>query len=214
MDRKLALRLGAVAAGALALGAVAVGAVAIGTLAIARLAIGKLAIRRVTIADLHVGALHVGNRPEARRPAVDAVRDAVEAATNRSKLAENIAEAIRTSGEYRWVGIYDVGPDEISMVAYSGPTGPAHPSFPVTHGLSGEAVRLCETVVSNDVAQDPRYLTAFESTGSEMIVPLIDTDGRAIGTIDIECDRLNAFEANDVRAIAECTELVRRALFA
>jgi L-methionine (R)-S-oxide reductase len=213
MDRKLALRLAAIAAGALALGAVAVGAVAIGTLAIARLAIGKLAIRRVTIADLHVGALHVGNRMEAHRPAVDAVRDAVEAATNRSKLAENIAAAIRTSGRYRWVGIYDVGSDEIGLIACSGPTEPAHPSFPVTQGLNGEAVRLCETVVSNDVAQDPRYLTTFESSGSELIVPVIDADGRAIGTIDVESDRIDAFDANDVRAIAECTELVRRALF-
>jgi L-methionine (R)-S-oxide reductase len=214
MDRKLVLRLAAAAAGSLAFGAIAVGAVAIGALAIARLSIGKLAIRRVTIADLHVGALHVGNPTDERRPVVDAVRDAVEAATNRAKLAENVAEAIRTSGAYRWVGIYDVGAGDIALIAYSGPSEPAYPTFPITQGLSGEAVRLCETVVSNDVAQDPRYLTAFVSTGSEMIVPLLDATGRAIGTIDIECDRVDAFGPSDVRAIAECTELVRRALFA
>jgi putative methionine-R-sulfoxide reductase with GAF domain len=34
--------------------------------------------------------------------------------------ARRIAAAIRESGEYGWVGIYDVTPDEIAVVAWSG----------------------------------------------------------------------------------------------
>lgn len=46
-------------------------------------------------------------------------------------------------------------------------------ALPRRAGLTGAAIRERETVVSNDVARDPRYLTALASTGSEMIVPVI-----------------------------------------
>ena len=38
--------------------------------------------------------------------------------------ARRIAAAIRESGGYRWVGIYDVTPDGIAVVAWSGPAAP------------------------------------------------------------------------------------------
>ncbi|HEX6581361.1 MAG TPA: hypothetical protein VF195_10875 [Actinomycetota bacterium] len=43
---------------------------------------------------------------------------------------------------------------------------PAYPRFPVTKGLTGVAVAAQHTIVSDDVSRDPRYLTAFETTGS------------------------------------------------
>ena len=45
-------------------------------------------------------------------------RELVEASAafgERSARAERIAAAIRRYGDYRWVGIYDVRPDEIAV---------------------------------------------------------------------------------------------------
>ena len=53
-------------------------------------------------------------------------------------------------------------------------------------------------VVSNDVARDPRYLTALASTGSELIVPIIVGD-RVVGTLDVEDERTDAFGDEDRR---------------
>lgn len=97
---------------------------------------------------------------------LESVKAAANGAADRSTKAKHVAEAICTSGPYRWVGIYDVTVDTIAMVAYSGPTKPAYPTFPSTKGLSGEAVRLRQAIVSNDVSRDPRYLTALDTTGS------------------------------------------------
>jgi putative methionine-R-sulfoxide reductase with GAF domain len=57
----------------------------------------------------------------------------------------------------------------------------------VTQGLSGAAVATGRAVVVNDVTADPRYLTAFASTLSEAIVPVVDpgTD-TVVGTLDVE----------------------------
>jgi L-methionine (R)-S-oxide reductase len=70
------------------------------------------------------------------------------------------------------------------------------PNFPIDRGLTGAAIRSRGTVLSNDVANDPRYLTNQESTGSELIIPVL-LDGRVVGTLDIEDAKTNAFGKDD-----------------
>jgi len=44
------------------------------------------------------------------------------------------------------------------------------------------------------VRNDPRYLTAFGNTLSEIIIPVLDEkNGAVVGTIDVESERANAF---------------------
>jgi L-methionine (R)-S-oxide reductase len=112
--------------------------------------------------------------------------------------AQAAAEAVRAWTGRRWVGIYEVTRDEVVNVAWSGPTAPAHPRFPVTMGLSSAAIAERRPIVSNDVTADPRYLTALESTGSELIVPVMVED-EVVGTLDIEDERVGAFAPEDVR---------------
>jgi L-methionine (R)-S-oxide reductase len=112
-----------------------------------------------------------------------------------------VADRIRESGGYRWVGLYSVGPEEIAILAWSGAGPPAHPSFPRDRGLCGAAVATGKTVVSNDVATDPRYLTTFGSTRSEVVVPIKDEAGKVVGLIDVESDQVEAFVPHDVRLL-------------
>src|SRR5437868_11618619 len=82
----------------------------------------------------------------------------------RDEKAHKIAQCIREAGNYRWVGIYDVGAEFVSIAAYSGPGAPAFPTFPKMDGLTGAAIRDRASVVVGDVRNDPRYLTAFGNT--------------------------------------------------
>ena len=136
--------------------------------------------------------------------------EASDSEAPREARARAAAEIIRNARRYRWVGIYDVGDDQISIVAYTGSEPPAHPSFGIAQCLSGEAVRTRATVVSNDVASDPRYLTAFESTGSEAIVPILGAEsGMVIGTLDAESDRIGAFSPEDILFLEDCAAVLR-----
>jgi L-methionine (R)-S-oxide reductase len=122
------------------------------------------------------------------------ITDVLNSATDPTSKVRRIAEAIRLAGHYRWVGIYDVDEREIAIIAWSGTGAPAYPRFPVTQGLSGHAVSSRSSIVSNDVAHDPRYLTAFGSTQSEIIVPIIDPEShRVVGTLDVESEHKGAF---------------------
>jgi L-methionine (R)-S-oxide reductase len=138
------------------------------------------------------------------------IHDVLESDQGRAEQAVQIAELIRQAGSYRWVGLYTVTQREIAAIGWSGPGAPAHPRFPVTQGLSGAAVATGRAVVVNDVTADPRYLTAFASTLSEAIVPVVDPDtGTVVGTLDVESAERDAFTDADRQALERCAAALR-----
>ncbi len=138
------------------------------------------------------------------------IRKIVASGADRKIKATQIAAAIREHGAYRWVGVYDVSPEAVSVVAWSGSGAPAYPTFPTTKGLTGAAIREKKTIVVGDVRKDSRYLTAFGSTLSEMIVPILHPfQGTVIGTIDVESEKANAFSARDGDCLEECSRAAR-----
>ncbi|MFZ3200240.1 MAG: GAF domain-containing protein [Candidatus Acidiferrales bacterium] len=134
------------------------------------------------------------------------IRSTAMGGGDRAEKAKRLADLIRKLGEYRWVGVYDVGADLVSIIAWSGPSAPEYKSFPVSKGLTGAAIQQKRAVIVGDVRNDPRYLTAFGSTLSEIIVPVLSPDGRVIGTVDVESERANAFSASDQQMIEQCAE--------
>ncbi len=60
-------------------------------------------------------------------------------------------------------------------------------------------------MVVNDVTVDPRYLTAFASTLSEAIIPVVDPDtGTVVGTLDVESAERDALTDADRQALEAC----------
>jgi GAF domain-containing protein len=125
-------------------------------------------------------------------------------AGDRSTLAREAAEFIRHARSYRWVGLYDVTDTEVAAIAWTGDIAPAFPRFPRTKGLNGAAVATGEIVISQDVTRDPRYLTAFPTTGSEAIIPVLSGNLQVVGTLDVESDRPNAFSPDDEDFLRRC----------
>jgi hypothetical protein len=77
----------------------------------------------------------------------------------------------------------------------------------VTKGLTSVAIREKSVVVVGDARSDPRYLTAFGSTLSEIIIPILDPRGtRVVGTVDVESERANAFSDADQNMLEECAK--------
>jgi putative methionine-R-sulfoxide reductase with GAF domain len=112
----------------------------------------------------------------------------------REQRARAAAEMIRTARGYRWVGIYDVGDDEIVAIGYSGSPQPARETFSITQGLGGDAVRTRSTVVG----------------ASETIVPILGAEsGIVIGALDVERERAGGLAPDDVEFLENCAALLR-----
>src|ERR1700674_1109965 len=86
----------------------------------------------------------------------------VAAARDRQTSLEEVAARIRSSANYRWVGLYDVDHEAglVRNLTWSGPGAPEHPTFPLTKGLTSAAIAHRQTINVGDVSADARYLTA------------------------------------------------------
>ncbi|MDQ5851434.1 MAG: SpoIIE family protein phosphatase [Chloroflexota bacterium] len=63
-------------------------------------------------------------------------------------------------------------------------------------GIVGTVAQTGEPLLVNDVARDPRYVRDLELTQSELAVPLSIGD-ELLGVLDVQSDKLNAFDEND-----------------
>jgi GAF domain-containing protein len=127
----------------------------------------------------------------------------------RLEALRQIADIIRSSGNYRWVGLYDVDHTTatVTNVVYSGNGAPEYPTFPITKGLTGSAIQKRVSINVGDVSTDSRYLTAFGTTQSEIIVPIFDAAGeKVVGTIDVESGERDAFDGDTQILLESCAK--------
>ena len=69
----------------------------------------------------------------------------------------------------------------VSLIAYSGPGAPAYPTFPVTQGLTGAAIREKATVLVGDVQQgvvplDREVAERLRRSGKPVLVAINKAD--------------------------------------
>ena len=68
--------------------------------------------------------------------------------------------------------------------------------IPLGEGITGLAAANRQPVLSTDVHNDPRYLTALDAVQSELAVPML-ARGKLVGVIDLQSTRLNAYREQD-----------------
>jgi L-methionine (R)-S-oxide reductase len=128
------------------------------------------------------------------------------------KRMKQIAEMIRAARNYRWVGVYKIMKKDFVILAGTGNEPPAYPRFPVTQGLCGAALESGKPVIVGDVHHDPRYLPAFHTTRSEIIVPMTNEHHRILGMLDAESEKLNAFGEEDRQFLERAGGLIAHCL--
>ena len=147
-----------------------------------------------------------------REQLLSELRGLVLSGGGRTALLQQVADTLKNAGKFRWVGLYDVdhADGKVSNVVWSGQGPPEHPTFPLSRGLTSAAVSGRKTINVGDVAADPRYLTAFGTTRSEIIVPIFSrSDQTVVGTIDVESENPNAFSSEVQDFLEACSDEIR-----
>jgi GAF domain-containing protein len=135
------------------------------------------------------------------------------AAPKSPQAVKRAAEMVRAERGYRWVGVYKIDRGDFVIVAGTGDEPPTYARFPTTQGLCGVVAESRETLIVGDVRKDPRWLPAFWTTQSEILVPIIsESTGRVLGAIDVESDQLDAFGEDDRDFLEHVAVLMARKL--
>jgi L-methionine (R)-S-oxide reductase len=116
--------------------------------------------------------------------------------------------------KYNWVGFYllEAGaqPPMLVLGAFEGAMTP-HTRIPLNQGICGAAASSGQTVIVDDVSNDPRYLACSLETKSEIVVPIF-VYGKVVGELDIDSHFPAAFTAEDRDIVQHCAMLVGKKL--
>lgn len=122
----------------------------------------------------------------------------------RAILEEGLAAARGTRG---FVGLVNRTTGELELRITAGQGWDVHPvrSIPISDepgkGITIWVVRSGIPYVTSDVRKDPHYVMFFPDVRSEIVVPLVNRDGRTIGIINIESEQIDAFNQRDLQLL-------------
>lgn len=125
----------------------------------------------------------------------------IDSAPDRDAALRTAVSGLASASErYHWVGIYVLQDDTLVLHNQVGRPTP-HVRIPISQGLCGAAARERQTIVVDDVREDPRYLACSDETRSEIVVPILGGGDRVLGEIDIDSDEPAAFGQEDRRLV-------------
>ncbi|HKO14756.1 MAG TPA: GAF domain-containing protein [Gemmatimonadaceae bacterium] len=95
-----------------------------------------------------------------------------------------------------WTGFYRlVAPELLRVGPYQGTLGCLE--IAVGKGVCGTAAAERRTVIVEDVNAFPGHIACDARSRSEIVVPVLDRTGRLRAVLDIDSDRVSAFDADD-----------------
>ena len=112
---------------------------------------------------------------------------------------------------YFWTGFYVVDPDkreELVVGPYQGTLGCLRIAF--GRGVCGTAARERKTQIVEDVEAFPGHIACDSRSQSEIVVPVVDADGRLLAVFDVDAEIVKAFDEVD----AEWLERILQDVFA
>jgi GAF domain-containing protein len=99
---------------------------------------------------------------------------------------------------YFWTGFYLVDPEkreELVVGPYQGSLGCLRIAF--GQGVCGTAARSRQTQVVADVHAFPGHIACDSRSASEIVVPVVDAEGRLLAVFDVDSETPAAFDAAD-----------------
>lgn len=120
-------------------------------------------------------------------------------------MATLACEIHHADDRFDWTGFYRVmAPGLLKIGPYQGGHGCL--VIPFSRGVCGAAARTGEVQIVPDVEAFPGHIACSSSTRSEIVLPVRDAAGAVIGVLDIDSDRLDAFDAADAAGLAAILE--------
>ena len=145
------------------------------------------------------------NVPKARAYAeLQGHSDAIlEAVDDEVSAMATLVALIHHSFGHLWTGFYRVvEPGQLLRVGpYQGSLGCIDIAF--GRGVCGEAAAGGKTVIVGDVEKYPGHITCDARSRSEIVVPVFGKRGDLIAVLDVDSDRLDAFDAQDAQGLEQ-----------
>lgn len=123
-----------------------------------------------------------------------------------ARMATIIAVLHHKMNSFFWTGFYFLKEGELVVGPYQGPV--ACQVLTKNQGVCWTGVNQKKTIVVPDVNEFPGHIACDSRSKSEIVVPVYNNDSQIIGVLDIDSDKLNAFDEVDEAELTKITQLI------
>jgi GAF domain-containing protein len=150
--------------------------------------------------------IEAASKPDLYRELIEAA-DALTAGEpdGIANMANVAALLWETLPDLNWAGFYRNVGGELVLGPFQG--RPACIRIPFGKGVCGAAAATLEPQCVPDVQAFPGHIACDAASRSELVVPLVGSDGALIGVLDLDSPSPGRFDAEDVDG---CAELIQR----
>jgi L-methionine (R)-S-oxide reductase len=120
----------------------------------------------------------------------------------------NIAAVLKEGLGFFWVGFYLAKDGQLVLGPFQGPLACTRIDF--DQGVCGHAFSRRQTTIVPDVDEFPGHIACSSSARSEIVVPIIDRSGSAIGVLDVDSDLRDDFSSVDAEGLESIVKIIGR----
>jgi len=141
--------------------------------------------------------MNAGDKQRSYDSVLPRVKELIAGETDPVAVMATVAcELHHAFDHFDWTGFYRVvEPGLLKIGPYQGTHGCL--TIPFDRGVCGAAARLRRAQIVPDVREFPGYISCSSTTRSEIVVPVTTPGGVLVGVLDVDSDRLGAFDGVD-----------------
>lgn len=125
-------------------------------------------------------------------------------------LANTAAFIFDSIDDLNWAGFYLFDGNELYLGPFAGK--PACTTILMGKGVCGTSAEKRETLVVPDVHKFEGHIACDSASNSEIVVPMITSDGKLYGVLDIDSPSFNRFAEAEQKVFEQMRDVVLSAI--
>ena len=118
----------------------------------------------------------------------------------------NVSAALREAFGWWWVGFYLVDGEELVLGPFQGPVACTRIRF--GRGVCGTAWKEAKSQLVPDVEKFPGHIACSSASVSEIVIPVIDKNGKVLAVLDVDSERYDVLDETDVLYLEKLAAMV------
>ena len=118
----------------------------------------------------------------------------------------NVSAALREVFGWWWVGFYLVDGEELVLGPFQGPVACTRIRF--GRGVCGTAWKEAKSQLVPDVEKFPGHIACSSASVSEIVIPVIDKNGKVLAVLDVDSERYDVLDETDVLYLEKLAAMV------
>jgi GAF domain-containing protein len=146
-----------------------------------------------------------GTQKEEYESILSQITGLIEGEVDMTANLANITAALKEQFNWFWVGFYLVKENELVLAPFQGPV--ACTRIKKGRGVCGTSWAQAKTLIVPDVEKFPGHIACSSLSRSEIVVPII-RNAEVIGVLDVDSEKLSAFNEVDQQYLEKIVALI------